>query len=187
MRKAIADTSRFLQDTFKNWGLSAEESQSLMSDAFWQFPANIRAAIQIATVEVAGFVDKAAVYAEAYFNAWDPRNYFKEGGITGGIQEQLDQINQNVSSTTAEFLKQRQERISRLNQETDAANQLRVAYDEQAKSASVDLSRFSKQSTSPSGQTAAETKAAKAAQKRAEQEAKRLELQKKQAQEYIAQ
>lgn len=186
VRKAIDDTTKFLQSKFRDWGLSAKESQNVMSNAFWQFPANIRAVVQIATVEIAGLVDKAAISAKKLDAYLTPSNWFNDDvDIAGYYDAQLKKVDENVLAVTSSFLAQRDQRVAKLNEEKAAADQLRVAYDEQAKSASVDLSKYSKQSDSPAGPSAAESKAAKAVQKKAEDDAKRREEEKKRAAEYI--
>ena len=144
LKKMISDTDDYLTSTLHDWGITAEDTSSFMSDAFWQFPANIRALIQVATVELAGFVDKSKAYAEAYARAWDPRNLFKENGIVGDLNNQIQQIDQNVLSTTSSILADREKRISKLDEEKRKAYELRAAYDEKSAQPSVDLGKFSK-------------------------------------------
>ena len=102
VRKAIDDTTKFLQSKFKDWGLSAEESQNVISDAFWQFPANIRAVVQIATVEIAGLVDKAAISAKKLDAYLTPSNWFNDDvDIAGYYDAQLKKVDENVLAVTS--------------------------------------------------------------------------------------
>lgn len=139
VKSAINDASIFINQKLMDFGLSAEESSSLMSDAFWQFPANIRAMLQVATVEVAGFVDKTKVWAEAL----KPENWLLTiDEFKAKYQSQFDAIDQNVIDTNSVFLAERDKRISKLQDEITKANDLRAAYDNDK--TSIDLSQFSK-------------------------------------------
>jgi tape measure domain-containing protein len=64
------------------------DTVGFLGDAFLNFPANVRALIQIATVEVAAFVDKAGAYASAIAQYLDPRNWFDDDAQTA-IRNQL--------------------------------------------------------------------------------------------------
>lgn len=183
LKKMISDTDDYLTSTLHDWGITAEDTSSFMSDAFWQFPANIRALIQVATVELAGFVDKSKAYAEAYARAWDPRNLFKENGIVGDLDSQLQQIDKNVLSTTSSILADRDKRISKLDEEKMKAYELRAAYDEKSAQPSVDLGKFSKAAT-PTASTAG---GSDKTQKQMEVDAKRLQSQKDSAAQYLTQ
>lgn len=183
LQTAISDADDYLTGTLKEWGVSADDTSSFMSQAFWEFPANIRAAIQIATTELAGFVDKAKVYADIYARAWDPRNLFKDKGILGDYQAQIEQIDKNVLGLSTSILAERDQRIGKLNEETDAAKALRAAYDEKQKAPALDLGQFrvggdSTKSDSTAGGSAKTSK-------QLEADAKRLQSQKDSAAEYL--
>lgn len=182
LKSMISDADKYLTSTLHDWGITADSTSSFMSDAFWEFPANIRALIQVATVELAGFVDKSKAYAEVYARAWDPRNLFKEGGIVGDLNDQLQQIDKNVLSTTSSILADRDSRINKLDEEKRKAYELRAAYDEKSAQPSVDLGKFSKAST-PTASTAG---GSDKTQKQIESDAKRLQSQKDSAAEYLA-
>ena len=183
LKKMISDADDYLTSTLHDWGITAEDTSSFMSDAFWQFPANIRALIQVATVELAGFVDKSKAYAEVYARAWDPRNLFKENGIVGDLDSQLQQIDKNVTSTTSSILADRDKRISKLDEEKRKAYELRAAYDEKSAQPSVDLGKFSKAAT-PTASTAG---GSDKTQKQIDADAKRLQSQKDSAAQYLLQ
>jgi len=183
LKSMISDADKYLTSTLHDWGITADSTSSFMSDAFWEFPANIRALIQVATVELAGFVDKSKAYAEVYARAWDPRNLFKEGGIVGDLNNQIQQIDQNVLSTTSSILADRDKRINKLNEEKRKAYELRAAYDEKSAQPSVDLGKFSKAAT-PTASTAG---GSDKTQKQIESDAKRLQSQKDSAAQYLTQ
>jgi hypothetical protein len=145
IKAAIKGVDDYLTSTLEYWGLSAEESSNLMSDAFWQFPTNIRTLIQVATVEIAGFVDKAAVYAKMIDAYLTPENWFSDVDIADYYGKQLAQIDANVLATTSGFLDERDKRVNKLKQEKDAADALRDSYDAQQKAAKpIDLGQFAR-------------------------------------------
>jgi len=183
LKSMISDADKYLTSTLHDWGITADSTSSFMSDAFWEFPANIRALIQVATVELAGFVDKSKAYAEVYARAWDPRNLFKEGGIVGDLNNQIQQIDQNVLSTTSSILADREKRINKLDEEKRKAYELRAAYDEKSAQPSVDLGQFSKSAT-PTASTAG---GSDKTQKQIESDAKRLQSQNDSAAQYLTQ
>jgi hypothetical protein len=138
IKAAVNDASIFINQKLMDFGLSANESSRLMSDAFWQFPANIRAIVQVATVEVAGFIDKTKVWAEAL----KPENWLLTiDEFRAKYQNQFDTIDKNVIDTNSVFLAERDKRISKLQDEIAKANELRNAYDND--NTSIDLSQFS--------------------------------------------
>jgi hypothetical protein len=140
IKVAIDSVDAFLKEKLIDWGLSSQESSTIMSDAFWQFPANIRAAIQISTVEVAGFFDKVAIWGEK-LNA---DNIFLPGDeFIKKYSDQFAAIDKNVLDTNTLFLNERDKRISKVKSELEAADQLRVAYERQQSVPGADLSQFS--------------------------------------------
>lgn len=141
IKAAIDDAGRFLEEQLMNWGLSGEESSSLLSDAFWQFPSNIRAIVQVATVEMTGFIDKTKIWGEAL----KPENWLLTvDEFSAKYAEQFAQVDKNVLDTTSTFMQARQDRIDKLKAEIETANNLRVAYEKQQSAAGIDLSQFSK-------------------------------------------
>lgn len=141
IKAAIDDAGRFLEEQLMNWGLSGEESSNLLSDAFWQFPSNIRAIVQVATVEMAGFIDKTKIWGEAL----KPENWLLTvDEFSAKYAEQFAQVDKNVLDTTSTFMQARQDRINKLKTEIETANNLRVAYEKQQSTAGIDLSQFSK-------------------------------------------
>lgn len=141
VKSAINDASIFINQKLIDFGLSAEESSSLMSDAFWQFPANIRAMLQVATVEMAGFIDKTKIWGEAL----KPENWLLTvDEFSAKYAEQFAQVDKNVLDTTSTFMQARQDRINKLKTEIETANNLRIAYEKQQSAAGIDLSQFSK-------------------------------------------
>lgn len=184
VRSAIEQTTQFMESTFQDWGLSAEESSNLISDAFWQFPANIRAAVQVATVEIAALVDKAAIQAKRLDSYLTPSNWFNDDvDIAAYYDKQLANIDSARASSVDKFMKERDQRIGKLNEETDAAKKLSAAYDEKQKDPALDLGQFrvGGDSTKSSSTAGGSSKASK----QVEADAIRLQSQKDSAAEYL--
>lgn len=119
-----------ITETLNGWGISAQNSSNFMSDAFWQFPANIRALIQVATVEVAAFVDKASVYGQAIADALNP---FADDdiGFQERMQQRLDGIESARQSTIDGYLAARNAAVQTLDEEKSKAADLRKEYEAQ--------------------------------------------------------
>lgn len=164
IKAAIDDAGMFLEEQLMNWGLSGEESSSLLSDAFWQFPSNIRAIVQVATVEMAGFIDKTKIWGEAL----KPENWLLTvDEFSAKYAEQFAQVDKNVLDTTSTFMQARQDRINTLKTEIETANNLRVAYEKQQSAAGIDLSQFSKAPAANDSPAAAGSSATESQKKQA--------------------
>lgn len=175
IKMAVNDADLFIKEKLIGFGLSAEQSSNLMSDAFWQFPANIRAIIQIATVEIAGFVDKTRIWGKAL----DPSNWMLTVDEFGEkYAAEFQAIDNTVISTASMFLDQREARISKLNSEVEAAKNLRAEYDKSAKMPGTDLGSFKINAPESSGSEPSESE---------KKEAAKLDLQKKSAEAYLEQ
>lgn len=101
MEFASAILDDFVKGIVGEGGISA-----ILKDAFLNFGANIRAAIQIATVEIAGFVDRTRVWGRRIAYNMDPRNWFGESRPAEYWQEEIERINQVVRDSTSDILGQ---------------------------------------------------------------------------------
>lgn len=117
-------------ETLNGWGVSAQNSSNFMSDAFWQFPANIRALIQVATVEVAAFVDKASIYGQAIADALNPFSD-DDVGFQERMQQRLDGVESARQSTIDGYLAARNAAVKTLGEEQSKAADLRKEYEAQ--------------------------------------------------------
>jgi hypothetical protein len=140
IKVAIDSVDAFIKEKLMDWGMDAVDSSNVMSDAFWQFPTNIRAAVQIATVEMAGFVDKTKIWGEAL----NPENWLLTiDEFSAKYADQFAAIDKTVLDTNTIFLNERDKRISKVKSELEAADQLRIAYERQQSGPGADLSQFS--------------------------------------------
>jgi uncharacterized protein YnzC (UPF0291/DUF896 family) len=176
VKTAINSASLFIKETLLGFGISAEESSNLMSDAFWHFPTNIRALTQVVTVEMAGFIDKTKIWSEAL----NPENWLLTiDEFSAKYADQFNQIDQNVLATNSVYLAERDKRITKTKEELEAAKALRIAYDEAQKQPSTDLGQFKVSAPSTPSAAPVSKEETRAAEKLAEQ--------KKQAEAYLEQ
>lgn len=163
--------------------------------AFEQMPANVTAAIQIATVEVASFADKAKAYGVKlayYLNPMNLINGDDESSVDAAYEESIRNIERARIASITSFLNARDKVIASYELEIKHADDLRAKYDEEkkARASSTDdalagygkiaAAREKDTSLSKSATKEAE-KAAKAAEREKAQAAKAAEREKAQA------
>lgn len=112
------------------WYLDMSESSRLMTDAFKNMPENIRALIQIATIEIASFVDKVTVYA----NAIAASLTFTEQ--VRSVEESIASINSVRESSIASIMNERDAALQSFKSQITLADGLRLKYDELSASTS---------------------------------------------------
>lgn len=124
----IASVLDFVGQLFANageyWYLDMSESARLIVDAFKNIPENIRAFIQIATVELSAFVDGVAVYAKAI------ASYLDITAETVNIEAEFERISAARASTIESIMGQRDAALQSFNSQINSADNLRVKYDE---------------------------------------------------------
>lgn len=173
VRQILAQTDEYVTEIMNGWGVTAKDTSSFMSDAFWEFPANIRALIQIATTEIAGFVDKAKAYGVAAAEALNP---LSQSNWSANLQLELGEIEHRVASLNAEYLAQRDTAVGALDAQKEKAKELRAEFDKVKPP--LDLGQFK-----AGGGGGAQT--SEADQKKAQKAKDDLERQKKQAADFV--
>ena len=116
------------------------DSAQFLSDAFWQFPANVKAAIQVIVVELASLVDKAAVYGEQIAFYLDPRNWGDGAQIDSYVQQKIDGINKAKNATIDGFMAERDAAITASNEMKKQADEVRAAFKKRAEANKIALS-----------------------------------------------
>lgn len=111
-------------DAGNYWYLDMSESARLIIGAFKNIPENIRAFIQVATVELSAFVDGVAVYAKAIASYLD----ITESVVN--IEAEFERISAARESSIASILNERQAAVESFNSQITAADGLRTKYDE---------------------------------------------------------
>jgi len=144
------------------------DSAQFLSDAFWQFPANVKAAIQVIVVELASLVDKAAVYGEQIAFYLDPRNWGDGAQIDSYVEQKIAGINKARDATIDGFMAERTASITASNEMKKQADEVRAAFEKRAEANKIALSSApitggSASATKTAAQQAKEASAAKKA------------------------
>lgn len=161
----LDDLDSLFTGVMNDWGVKGEDAAGVLGSAFSEFPANIRASIQIATTYLAGFIDKVGVYAGAASALLDPRNMFTSIHKTlEPYKQELEQIDNTVMGLNVGYLNQRDTAIQSFSQQTEAAKKMRAEFDLIKNGTSVDLGQFKVGGSTGGGDAvAADPKAAQAA------------------------
>ena len=112
------------------------EAVDFIITAFMQMPANVTAAIQIATVEVASFADKVKAYAvkmDYYLNPMNFINGADMSSVDAAYEESVRNIEKARLAATTSFLEARDKVIASYKSEIKQADDLRAKYDEEKK------------------------------------------------------
>lgn len=161
----LDDLDSLFTGVMNDWGVKGEDAAGVLGRAFSEFPANIRASIQIATTYLAGFIDKVGVYAGAASALLDPRNMFTSIHKTlEPYKQELDRIDSTVMDLNVGYLNQRDTAIQSFSQQTEAAKKMRAEFDLIKNGTSADLGQFKAGGSTGGGDAvAADPNAAKAA------------------------
>lgn len=161
----LDDLDSLFTGVMNDWGVKGEDAAGVLGRAFSEFPANIRASIQIATTYLAGFIDKVGVYAGAASALLDPRNMFTSIHKTlEPYKQELERIDSTVMDLNVGYLNQRDTAIQSFSQQTEAAKKMRAEFDLIKNGTSADLGQFKAGGSTGGGDAAAaDPKAAQAA------------------------
>lgn len=180
----VQETARILSESFEQelGGMTAAGNATVgfLIDAFRNLPENVRAFIQLMTVEVLAGFDKAQAYAVAFKDS--VAAVFSDetlAGVSAALEAELSRINQVRAGSIGGILEERDAALDSYAQQRAAARKLREEYDKgQTRGGGGDrLAQFRIPGTSgPAGVGAEASKeAAKAAKKAADEERKGLE------------
>jgi hypothetical protein len=123
-------TDLISSDTDK-WDSMLGETVASMIDTFKNFPENVRALIQIMTVEVLAGFDKVTAYARAFndgINAIFTDDTFE--GVGARLEQQLAVAESARMSSLDSILAERDAALDSFDSQTKAADELRKSYDE---------------------------------------------------------
>lgn len=173
--RTATTVTTFLKESFKEWENDGDSAVKFLIDAFQYWPANVRAFIQIITVEIASLVDRAAVWGRALADNLNPFN-----GVTtlDDIRRQIDAIGQARLESIDAIMRERDAAVSGYDAQVAAAKEARKEYEKaQAarRNASEDrLARY-KVGGGNAAATASQGTAGTAAKKRQEEFARLVE------------
>lgn len=95
------------------------DTVDFLIDAFKNFPENIKAFIELATVEVLNFVNKAGAYADEIASHLNPKNWFKEGD-QNDLESALAQIESVYISSVENIISKRENLINQSDLQIEA-------------------------------------------------------------------
>jgi hypothetical protein len=120
--------------------ISGNDISGFLSDAFLSAGPNIKAFVQLMTVEVLGAIDKVVAYAE-YLNT--AISDFSFDGATAQLEADLDRINSVRVDSIGLILKENESAKESFDGQIRAAKQLRLEYDQlKASAPSSQLGQF---------------------------------------------
>lgn len=114
-----------LIEAFSKWSVDSDDLGDDISSAFVNMPENIRAFVQIMTVELAAFVDRAGAYGSEIADSlkfWD--------GDTFDLNSALETSNSARRDSIASILTERDAAIESYDDQARAVINLRSKYDE---------------------------------------------------------
>lgn len=171
----------YVQEVFKSWRDDGTDTSNWLSDAFWQFPQNISAAIKIAATEVSAFADKTKIYANKISAYLTPENWFSGVDIGDYFDQQLTKVDQRVSREYAKITNTYRKEIAATDTALRTATDRRLEYELEAMNRQqTNLAKFKVAGGGDSSATAKPDK-------KAEAEAKKFETLQSQASQYLQQ
>lgn len=146
----ISQTLDVVGDIFDSatgrWGALIDNNVANMTATFANFPENVRAFIQLMTVEVLSGFDKVSAYAVSFkdgIKAIFTDDTFE--GVAARLEADLQRINGVRQDSIADILEERQAALDSYEAQMTAADQLRIAYEKrQAAEASANEDRLAK-------------------------------------------
>lgn len=116
-------------DDLNKIGLKGVDTSNLMSDAFFNFPANIKAAIEIATTELWAFAEGSKAIAKAISDWLTPFNGLTEVDIDATLGKALTEIDAKVSKSYANIKAVRDKTVVDIDNERQEVEKLESTYE----------------------------------------------------------
>jgi hypothetical protein len=134
----LEEVGKLFTNAGKFWYIDMAKSAELIVDAFVSLPENIKAFLQLATVEVAAYVDRLIIYGKMAANAINP--------LTAVYDPTADfaKTNDARAAMIQKIMDERQASIDTFKAQLDGADKVRAAYDGQAKSLDFGIDRLEK-------------------------------------------
>lgn len=110
-------------------GLKSVNISNVMSDSFFQFPVNVKAAVELATTELWAFAGKAQAIGKAVNDFLTPFNGVSEAEIDATLGAALTSIDATVAKSYGKIKAERDKSIERVNAEIEKVTQLRSTYE----------------------------------------------------------
>lgn len=132
----LEEVGELFANAGKFWYIDMAKSADLIIGAFVSLPENIKAFLQIATVEVAAYVDRMVIYGKMAANALNP--------LTAVYDPTADfeKTNNARAATIQKIMDERQASIDTFKAQLDGADKVRAAYDSQSAALDFGIDRL---------------------------------------------
>lgn len=175
----LVSLDELFQKFWGSLGPEADGAVKAITDAFAHMPENIRSLVQILTVELFSGFDKIKTYASGFVDVL--KAIFTGDDFmaaNNAVMQQISAIDQARQDSIDGILDENAAAVKAVNDQVDAAKNLRAVYDENRKKRAADttdvLAQFKAQGDGSKQASQASVKAAEAAKKAAEGQAKAL-------------
>ena len=181
IERSIDIVTQFIKDNFGEWEDEGQSVVDFLINAFKELPSNLRAMVQILTVEFAAGIDRQIAYAEYWRDS--VKAIFTDDTIVaaqGRFVQRLEAIQAARLDSIDSALQERDATVKASNDQIAAAERLRAEYDKaqeakkKANAGTDRLAGFRIGADRPSRASSGQDKAAARAQKQREQEFDRL-------------
>jgi hypothetical protein len=181
IQRTVDIVTKFLKDSFGGWEDEGKATVDFLIGAFKNFPSNVRALIQIMTVEVAAGLDRVMAYAGAFKDG--VAAIFNDDTVAGvgqRLENRLRAIKQARTDSIDEALRERDASVKASDDQVEAAKRLRAEYDaaqEAKKKAGAGTDRLAQYKVGGDGKASAgvDKAAAKAAEQKRKQQEREFE------------
>lgn len=179
IERTVEIVTKFLKDNFGKWEDEGKVAVGSLIGAFKNLPSNVRAFIQIMTVEVAAGLDRVMAYAGAFKDG--VAAIFNDDTVAGvgqRLENRLKAIQSARLDSLDAALRERDASVKASDDQVAAASRLRAEYDaanEAKKKANAGVDRLAGFKVGGSTSGKASDSADKAALKAAEQKRKQQE------------
>lgn len=183
IERTVDIVTKFLKDSFGEWEDEGKEAVDFLIGAFKNLPSNVRAFIQIMTVEVAAGLDRVMAYAGAFKDG--VAAIFTDDTVAGvgqRLENQLEAIQSARLDSLDAALRERDASVKASDDQVAAASRLRAEYDaanEAKKKANAGVDRLAGfkvgGSTSGKASDSVDKAALKAAEQKREQQEREFE------------
>lgn len=170
-----------IEDVFNeltDWINKADEATGGLGDAFIKLPQHITRALEIAVAEVIGFVDKAGIQLQRLNAYLTPENWFSDVDIASYYDNQLKEVSKRTAERYVEIDNEFKKGSDLVDATLRDAKEKRLQYETDLLNNDFDLGKF---------KTGKDQKDDNKPDKKAEAAAKKFQLLKTQAADYIHQ
>lgn len=170
-----------IEDVFNeltDWINKADEATGGLGDAFIKLPQHITRALEIAVAEVIGFVDKAGIQLQRLNAYLTPENWFSDVDIASYYDNQLKEVSKRTAERYVEIDNEFKKGSDLVDATLREAKEKRLQYETDLLNNDFDLGKF---------KTGKDQKDDNKPDKKAEAAAKKFQLLKTQAADYIHQ